>query len=271
MLRIMQWLVSFGLVLSPVAVVAAGANAALKEDVLNSIEKTQTEPAVAVPSPDRMQSGGGGTMDSKSLIYPGPYGGGITVDASITKEVKPDFVAINAYCDSGKKTTREEARTALQKVFLAIKATAGKDAKVRRASVGVSPYYDPSGGPTEGFMSSMNVLVRLVNVSAAQKLSDAIEDLGCSVNWDVRLQDPQDYELSIVDTLLSKLETRKKVFEKLLGKKLTKVSGASLYTWLDGYSSYDPETNMAEATTTLSVTFDTGTRTTLPVPVPMTK
>lgn len=222
------------------------------------------------------RGGGGG-----DAYYPGPYGGGITVDASVSKEITPDFVAVSGYCEVTDFDTRNDVRAELTKIYNAIKADVGSDGRVRRSGApGVYPFYDPyGGGVTNKFSGSLNVTIRVLKLSAAQKISDILDENGCSPNWDVRLTDSQDFELSVLDDLVAKANKRKTVFEKLLGKKLTKVTGASLYTWVDGYSSYDPETNTAEATTTLSLTFDIGStrvRSTSPmmekaVPVPTPK
>ena len=66
--------------------------------------------------------------------------------------------------------------------------------------------------------------------------------------------------------ILLDLNERKQLFEKLLGKKLVTVQSASLNTYIDGYSSYDPDTNTADAVTSLNVVFDLGGRTSLPLP-----
>ncbi len=218
----------------------------MEEDVLKVLEESDAS----------MNRGGGGDM-----YYPGPYGGGITVDASVIKEVTPDFVAVSGYCEVSDYASREDVRTELTKIYNAIKSAVGSDGRVRRSgSPGVYPYYDPYGGGVSGrYSGSINVLIRVTRIGAAQKISDILDEQNCSPSWDVRLTDAQDFEFSILDSLLSKVNKRKTLYEKLLGKKLTKVTGASLYTYVDGYSSYDPETNTAEATTTLTITFDIGT------------
>ncbi len=232
--------------LAPLSALAATATteAVSEEEVLDVLE--------TAPSMDR---GGGG------MYYPGPYGNGITVDASVTKEVTPDFVAVNGYCEVTNADTREEVRTELTRIYNAIKKAVGTDGRVRRTGAPtVYPYYDPyRGEATSTYSGTLSVTIRVTKPGAAQRVSDVLEEFNCSVNWDVRLLDPQDYELSVLDNLLSRLNKRKTIFEKLLNKKLTKVTGASLYTWVDGYTSYDPETNKADATTTLSITFDIGT------------
>src|SRR6185436_19921988 len=90
--------------------------------------------------------GGGGGMMNSSLIYPGPMGGGISVDASVTKEITPDFIAVNAYCDVGRHDTRDEAKNVLQQVYTTIKNAVGKDGRVRKSGgYSIYPFYDPSG------------------------------------------------------------------------------------------------------------------------------
>lgn len=247
-------LVGLTIGLAPLSALAASATTAVsEEEVLNVLD--------AEAAPAMMDRGGGG------LYYPGPYGG-INVDASVTKEVTPDFVAVNAYCEVTNLDSREEVRAQLNALYDKIKAAVGTDGRVRRSgTIGIYPFYDPYSGAASGKMSgSLSLYIRIVNVSAAQRISDAIDDNACNPGWDVRLVDTEDYELSILDSLLTRVNKRKQVFEKLLGKKLTDVLGASLSTWVDGYSSYDPETNKADATTTLSITFDVGTRTRLPQP-----
>lgn len=228
----------------------------LSEDVLLEILDNSTS------SPAMMDRGGGGY----GIIAPG-YGNGVTVDSTITKEVTPDFIALNAYCDSGKKASRETARDALNQLYNDIKAIVGSDGRVRKmGSPSIYPYYGPMGEETDSYTANMSVFVRITKQSSALRISDAIENKGCSVNWDVRLIDTQSFELDQIDTLISRLNKRKAVFEKLLGKRLTNVVGASLSTWVDGYSTYDPETNKVDATTTLSVTYQLSGRTTISNP-----
>ena len=231
--------------LTPLSAFAATADVS-EDDVLKVLEESASS----------LDRGGGGDM-----YYPGPYGGGITVDANVTKEVTPDFVAVSGYCEVTDYESREDVRAELTRIYNEIKADVGSDGRVRRSGApGVYPFYDPYGAaPTGRYSGSLNVLIRVLKIDAAQKISDILDEHGCSPSWDVRLTDSQDFELTVLDSLLSKVNKRKTLYEKLLRKKLTKVTGASLYTWVDGYSSYDPETNTAEATTTLSLTFDIGT------------
>jgi len=197
-----------------------------------------------------------------AMYYPSPYGGGISVDASVTKEVTPDFVAVNGYCEVTGLDSREDVRAELTKIYNDIKADVGTDGRVRRTgSPSVFPYYDSyTGTPTSKMSGSVSVFIRVVRTDTAQKIADILDEHGCSPNWDVRLVNTEDYEMGVLDDLIAKVNKRKLVFEKLLSKKLTNVTGASLSTWVDGWSSYDPETNKADATTTLSIMFDVGTK-----------
>lgn len=244
----------------PAFAMAADASAVTEQDVLN---------AISAPAPDMSEGKGGGY----GAIYPGPVGGGVTVDSTYTKEVTPDFIAINAYCEVTGESSRQTIREKLNQIYVDIKNAVGKDGRVRKSGMGgVYPYYDPSSGTsTDRFSGNLSIFIRITNMSAAQRISDLVDEKGCTPNWDVRLVDTQAYELQNLDMLIKRLNDRKVVFEKLLGRKLTKVIGASLYTYVDGYGTYDPETNTVDATTTLSVTFDIGTRASISTPVPMLK
>jgi hypothetical protein len=229
---------------------AAPASDVTEEELLNVIENSASSPM----------------MDGRVGGMIAPYfGNGVVVDASVTKEVTPDFIALNVYCDSGKMASRETAKDAMNQIYNDIKAAVGADGRVRRqGSVTVYPYYGETGTDSGSFTANLSMMIRILKPAATQRISDIVEEKGCSPNWDVRLVDSQTYEMDVLDDLTSRLNKRKQVFEKLLGKKLTTVSSVSLSTWVDGYSSYDPETNKAEATTTLSVSFDLGARTTIP-------
>lgn len=246
--------VTLAMGLAPLSAFAATAttDAVSEEEVLQVLDEKSAS----------MDRGGG------AMYYPGPYGGGVSVDASVTKEVTPDFVAVNGYCEVSGLDSREDVRAELTKIYNAIKADVGADGRVRRTgSPSVFPYYDSySGTQTSKMSGSVSVFIRVVRTDAAQKIADILDGHGCSPNWDVRLVDTEDYEMGVLDGLIAKANKRKLVFEKLLGKKLTNVTGASLSTWVDGWSSYDPETNKADATTTLSIMFDVGTKATIADP-----
>lgn len=235
---------SIAMGLSPLSAFAATATTEISED---EVLKVMEEQSIMID-------------ERSSMYYPGPYGGGISVDASVTEEVTPDFVAVNGYCEVVDLASRDAVRTALTKTFNDIKAAVGSDGRVRRSgSPSVYPYYDTRDGmATDKMSGSISVFIRVINVDAAQRISNILDERGCSPSWDVRLVDMEDHEMDLLDQLLSKVNKRKAVYEKLLGKKLTNVSGVSLSTWVDGWSSYDPETNKADATTTLSITFDIG-------------
>lgn len=254
--RLLSSLITGTLALAPVSVFAGGVPAAVEPADADEQEAIM-EAIDAAPAVD----GRGGAM---SIIPPYYGGGGVMVDASVTKEVTPDFVALNAYCDLGKQPSRESAKAESDRIFNSIKNTVGTDGRVRRmGSVSVYPYYGVNGEDTGSFSANISLFIRIVKPSAALRISDAVEKEGCSPGWDVRLQDPQSFEMDVLDELATRINKRKAVFEKLLGKKLNQVISASLSTWADGYSTYDPETNKVDATTTLSISFDVSGRTTI--------
>lgn len=264
-MRTHKWIASIvtGSVLltGPLTTFAATANAepaedtVTEEEILDILEQPAANQSMSI---DGRGGGGYGIMAPM-------YGGGVQVDASVTKEVTPDFVALNAYCSSGRQPSREAARDTLDQIYQDIRQAVGTDGRVRKmGTVPVYPFYDQTGQDTSSFTADLNLLIRLNNVGAAQRISDYIESKACGVNWDVRLLDTQEFELSVLDELSDRLDKRKMIFEKLLDKKLSTVIGATLNTWVDGYGTYDPETNRVDGTTTLSISFDLGNETSLP-------
>lgn len=266
----MKRLVS-SLTLCSVAFSAAPAFAAdLKTEILENMVKV-SEPAMDVIRP--AGTGGGGTsfaneraggmtmpapsMDAKMSIYPYPQQNGVTVDVSVVKEVRPDIVIASVWCNETSPSSRSDVRAKLNTLFQKIRERVGKDGRVRRGSPSLNSWYDPaSGRPSTSYTGSISITIRFARPEASSSIVSWIEDTyDCSVSWDVRMSDPQSYELGVIDELVTKLEARKKVFEKLLNKKLTDVSTAYLSTYVDGYNGFDPDTGMADATTTLSVTF----------------
>jgi hypothetical protein len=255
------------------AFAASSASSSSSSDITTEdvIQEIQPSPNDALPVPTSMppNTGGGGGPSSIMMPYPGTPGG-ITVDATVTKEVTPDFLAINAWCDITPQASRDQVRTAIASLYASIKDGVGRDGRVRRSGSSViSPFYDPSGKMSNLFSGNLSLFIRITNKSASQRIADLVENQGCTSNWDVRLVDTQSYELGILDDLVTRLNKRKKIFEKLIKKMLTRVVSASLSTWVDAYSTYDPEANTVEATTTLSVTFDIGGRATIPSPQPV--
>lgn len=221
---------------------ATDADAVSEEEILRILEE---------PAPQSLDGRGGGYG-----ILPSAYGGGVQIDASVTDQVTPDYVALNAYCSSGRVASREAARDALDALYENIRNAVGNDGRVRRSGgIPVYPVYGPRGEETDGFTADMNILIRIVNVSAAQRISDAVEDNGCGVNWDVRLVDTHASELSLIDELTDRMNNRKEIFERILSRELDKVIAATMYTWVDGYGTYDPEANTVDGTTTLSVSY----------------
>ncbi len=258
---------------------AATAATDLKVDILENLTLSPT-PAAAparAPAMESMTKGGAGMMASpamdggmRSSLWMPPYQGGVTVDVTLTKEVKPDIVILNAWCQAD-GTTRESVRSQLDKTWRETVAKIGRDGRVRRTGVSVNVNYGMPK-PETSYMGTMNIMIRFARPAGSQTIADWLSDQNCSMNWDVRLSNPQDYEMTIIDELVTKLAARKAVFEKLLNKKLTDVQSAYFSTYLDGYSSFDPETNTVDATTTLSVTFAMpGMRkpVTVPTPVPL--
>ncbi|UPA22082.1 hypothetical protein K8942_03380 [Candidatus Peribacteria bacterium] len=261
MSRSLSLLVASAITLS--APMSAFAATAAVEPAADPVTTDELLDVISPAMPAAVDGKGGGYMMDSSIYYPGNPAG-VQVSASVTKNLKPDFVAINAYCESGKMASRQAARDMLQQVYTDIKNFVGADGRVRKSgSVSAYPYYDGTGVSTDSFNATLSIFIRITNRSKVEAISDYVEGKGCSVSWDVRLVNTQTHELSILDELATQLNARKAVFEKLLGKRLTTITSANLSTWADGYGTYDPEDDTVDATSTLTVTFDLGGRATL--------
>lgn len=261
MVRSLSLLVATAVTLgSPLSALAA--TDMMTDSSLDIISSDELLDIISPAVPAAIDGKGGGMMDS-SIYYPGNPAG-VQVSASVTSSVKPDFVAINAYCESGKMASRQAVRDSLQQIYTDIKRFVGTDGRVRKSgSVSAYPYYDATGMTTDSFNGTLSVFIRITNKSKVEAISDYVEEKGCSVSWDVRLVNTQSHELSILDELAKQLNARKAVFEKLLGKRLTTITSANLSTWVDGYGTYDPTEDTVDATSTLSVSFDLGGRATI--------
>jgi hypothetical protein len=206
-----------------------------------------------------MAPGAGGSM-----TYPvTPPSSTVTVDVSVTQEVTPDLVNVGGYCSTTSPVSQEEARRQMNALYQLIKQEVGADGRVRRTGgFSVMPYYDPvtSGTSSDKYTGSINITVRVVKMSAAHRITEILENHACSISFDARLLNTQDVEYAILDDLVARLDKRRRVFEKLLKKKLQKISNVYLSTWADGWGTFDTDSGTVEATTTLSVTYDIGGR-----------
>lgn len=194
------------------------------------------------------------------MYMPPYYGNGISVDVSTMKTITPDVLSISGWCDAGFNGTRTDVKDTLKKMFNDIKTKVGADGKVRRTGgYSVTPFYDPMTGTSKRdvYAGTLNIWVDVTNFAAAARLSDIVEEAGCSISWNVSLKDMQEIEYDALDNLLARLNRRKEVFEKLLKTRLNDddIISASLSSWIDSWSSYDPDNNTATATITLSVVF----------------
>lgn len=191
--------------------------------------------------------------------YPPMGGSMVTVDVSYVQEVKPDLLNVTAYCSLPVPTTQQAAREELNALYQKIKAEVGTDGRVRKSGGATYyPYFDPVSGITkpDQYTGNLNITIRVLKNSSVERITELLESKNCSTSFDARLLNTQDIEMNALDELSDRLNKRKTVFEKLLGKKLKNISGLYLSTWADGWGTYDSETGTVEATTTLSVTYE---------------
>lgn len=206
----------------------------------------------------------------------GEYGS-FSVDAIVMHDATPDIINLNVSCDMQDPVSRAEMRDLLKEKQKQIASLVGSDGQVRRSGSPVvypfyeAPPFDPSGRDimpskplVQRFTGNFSLVVRSVKKEASLRISDAIEDMGCGVNWDVRLMRTGQYARQHRAELMEQIEEKKAFFEDLLGKKLTQVSSMSTYTSVDygyygGSSMLDPETLTVPATTSLNMSFEFGT------------
>lgn len=201
--------------------------------------------------------------------------GSVTVDATVYHLATPDIVNMSLSCEAPTPGTKAAIRRDFRDMLQAMISTVGSDGTVRRNGTPVVyPYYGPiplpldSNGmplPDSGFGGSLNVSVLNIKNGAGQRIGDAMEEMGCSVTWDVRMLYTAKYSRQHRAELFEQLADKKEFFEDLLGTPLAKVSNIYFSTMPDssGYygspASYDPESNSLPVMTTLSVTYDIGT------------
>lgn len=212
----------------------------------------------------------------------GPYTpsdtGMINVDATVMHDATPDIINFNVSCEVQSPMSRAEVRSRAKEMLQAIRGIVGNDGDARMGSSPmVYPFYrempmDPSMSADTKMMppmftGTMNFFVRNVKIDAAQRISDAIEDSGCGVNWDIRIVKTAKYARQLRSELMAQIDEKKAVFEDILGTSITKISNMSTYTSIDygyGSGSFDADTKTVQAMTTLNVTFDLGTKSVQP-------
>jgi predicted secreted protein len=214
-------------------------------------------------------------LSAALLVVPSAFAaeeqyGYVTVDATVYHAATPDVVILNATCSTLTGASRDATRTELRQWVENAKTMAGTQATVRKTSgYYLTPYYDYtdpntsySKVPTQ-FTGSVSFSVSGLKGEAVQKVVEGLEDQGCTTTWDVRATHTASYVRENKKELMDQINERKEVFEDLLGMKLTKITNLSYYSsanYTSNYNygsgiDYDPETNMVQMTTTLSVTY----------------
>lgn len=201
--------------------------------------------------------------------------GSITVDATVYHVATPDVVNMNVSCEAQQPGTKQAVRAGFRDMLLKMSSVVGTSGSVRRnGTPGIYQYYGPGPMPYESsdpqdILYSGNINVSVLNVKAGHgmRISDAMEEMGCSVSWDARLLNTTQYAREHREALFAQLAEKKLYFEQLLGISMSKVLGIYVSTSQDGggyyggLATYDPETNTFPAMTSLSVTYDIGTGT----------
>lgn len=196
--------------------------------------------------------------------------GSVSIDATVFHDVTPDEVAINVTCEIQTPAPRKVVREQFQQKLESLKTAVGQDGKLRRMGTPsiYGGYVDPSLPPSEPlFTGTMSARISGVAAGSLVKVANVVEEAGCTPAWDVRLEYTGKYARENQEELMEQITDKKEFFESMLGTPLAKVMSVSVSTVLDApYGSYygasttyDPETNTAQAVTTLMMTFDIGT------------
>jgi hypothetical protein len=180
---------------------------------------------------------------------------GITIDAMDTREVQPDQLVLVGWCQVTANTKRE-ANTAQADFLDELTQDVRGQASVTNGEASIMPATDPfTGMPlARAFSSSFSVELDVASAGNLEALTDLLEDRGCSVSLDARVTDQHRLHNAALPELLRQVKARQAFFETIVGGSLRPAS-VSINTYVDSYSSYDPESNTALATTTLTVQF----------------
>lgn len=190
--------------------------------------------------------------------------GQVYVDATVYHDAVPDQINMSVSCNMNTPGSKPVLRENIASTMKAVSDVVGGEGKVRRS--GAPYFYEYYGdmGKTSDFTGSFELIVIDMNPSAADKVVDKLSDLGCTGTWDVRLTSSTKFARQYKAELLAQIKDKQELYEELLGIKLSRVSSVSISTSTDGYNynsynSFNPETGMMRAYTTMSVTFDLGT------------
>lgn len=195
----------------------------------------------------------------------------ITIDASVEHTVKPDTLNVTLTCDV-KPTTEDAARNALRQKIATFKAhLSGKSIRLNGPlnlypSYGDTPNTD---GAPELFSGTVTFTIGTMQPEEWQSIRGMLDAESCTATYDARVTRAVRYARQYRDQLLQQIDESRAFYEDLLGKKLTKVSNLFFSTIPDPQgndyggtaSGFDPDTGLLQVVTSLTVTFDVGSRT----------
>jgi hypothetical protein len=185
--------------------------------------------------------------------------GQVSMDAVVYHDAKPDKVNLSVSCSKNAPASRQVIREDFASIMKALSEAVGSNGTVRRSGVpSFYEYYGEFGRSEENFTGQINLSILDITGGIAEQLMDKITDLECTGSWDIRAGASAAYARQYKTELLAQIEDKKALYEELLGMNLTRVHNISYYTSMDGYDTFDPETGLLRAMTTMSVTFDLG-------------
>ena len=180
------------------------------------------------------------------------YWGGVNINVSTVVSAEADQVNLYGSYYITSASSKADAVDELSKAFKDIQAKLSKYGTVRRTAM--STY--ASWQYTDTFDGSLSIKVTLNDNGQTEGVEELLYKNSFDSWREVLVRDTSAAEISAVSTLKALINSKKGVYEELLGTTLGSVSGVNVYSWPDG-STFNPTTNMVDVTVYADVTYNT--------------
>ena len=227
---------------SPQALAAGG---------MTQVLPVSSEAEVMIEDSLKSGSGGGGLVENAILDY--GYQN-ISLSVSLESQATPDSVYLSADYSISGVSSRDNAMDQLKTKFSEIKNTLKLYGEVQQTSLSVYESYGYGDSSTSSYTGYLNVRVDLKNVRELKEVQEILTSKGFNYWANLTLNEESKIELQLemASQLRSLISKKKSVYETVIGAILTKVTSFYMDTYLDAYT-YNPETNMATATTSIQI------------------
>lgn len=165
-----------------------------------------------------------------------------------TTTVEADRVYMYGSYTVENASTRKEAVQELRDVYEAIQESVGDYGTVRRTSI----YTYMDWEYTNLYDASLSIRVDLTDFESLTTVEDMLYEAGFDNWYEAVVMDTTAAEGKVAKAINTMIESKKEVYEEILGYQLGKVDGLSLYSWPDS-STFDSETGLVEVMVSASV------------------